>query len=236
MRALLCQPLMPPAHAAFSAVRRHADALVDWFARETGWRLDVERDGARLFKRAGDPASSVRGFPGYDRRRYVVFCLACAVLERADAQTTLRLLGEQVLTLAVDPELAAAGFTFSLATQGERRELVAVCRTLLDLGILLLVAGEEDAYVRGGDQRADALYDVRRRTLAGVLATVRGPSTFRPESMPSSIGERVHAVTSAAAAAGAAALATAPARPRRAVPFRQRGVLVPGRPPPAAGQ
>lgn len=195
LRALLLQPLMPPTHAAFACVRRHADGLVDWFAREAGWRLDVDRDGARLFKRPGDPGSSVRGFPGYDRRRYVVFCLACAALERSDAQITLRLLGEQVLTLAAEPELAAAGFTFSLATQGERRELVAVCRTLLDLGILLLVAGEEDAYVRGGDHRADALYDVRRRMLAGVLATVRGPSTFRPESMPSGIDERVRALS-----------------------------------------
>lgn len=195
VRALLSQPLMPPSHAAFACVRRHADNLVDWFARETGWRLDVDRDGVRLFKRPGDLGSSVRGFPDYDRRRYIVFCLACAALERADAQITLRLLGEQVLSLAADPELTAAGFTFSLATQGERRELVAVCRTLLDLGILLLVAGEEDAYVRGGDHRADALYDVRRRMLAGVLAAMRGPSTFRPEAAPSSVSDRVQALT-----------------------------------------
>lgn len=194
-RALLMQPLMPPNHAAFALVRRHADDLAAWFQREAGWRLDVDRDGARLFKRPGDTGSSVRGFPGYDRRRYVLFCLACAALERADTQITLSLLGEQVLLLASDPELAAAGFTFSLATQGERRELVAVCRTLLGLGILVLVAGEEEAYVRGGDSRADALYDVRRRMLSGVLAAVRGPSSFQLETSPRTAAERVRALT-----------------------------------------
>jgi uncharacterized protein (TIGR02678 family) len=195
VRALLMRPLMPPSDASFAVVRRHAEALTEWFQREAGWRLDIDRDGARLFKRPGDTGSSVRGFPGYDRRRYVVLCLACAALERADAQITLRVLGEHVLSLAADPKLAAAGFTFALATQGERRELVAVCRTLLDLGILVLVAGEEEAYVRGGDSRADALYDVRRRMLAGVLAAVRGPSSFRPEAAPGTTAERVRALT-----------------------------------------
>lgn len=195
VRALLMQPLMPTSDPAFAIVRRHADDLTEWFQREAGWRLDIDRDGARLFKRPGDTGSCVRGFPDYDRRRYVLLCLACAVLERADAQITLRLLGEQILLLAADPELAAAGFTFSLATQGERRELVAVCRTLLSLGILVLVAGEEEAYVRGGDSRADALYDVRRRMLAGVLAAVRGPSSFPLDAGPATTAERVRALT-----------------------------------------
>src|SRR4051794_7437165 len=89
VRALLMTPLMTPAHEGFAAVRRHADELRDWFARETGWALQIEREGARLFKRPADLASPMRGLTGYDRRRYVLLSLACAILERADAQITL---------------------------------------------------------------------------------------------------------------------------------------------------
>ncbi len=45
---------MSPTHEDFAAVRRQAEALRDWFARETGWVLQVERDGARLYKRPAD--------------------------------------------------------------------------------------------------------------------------------------------------------------------------------------
>lgn len=193
MRALLMTPLMSPAHEEFGAVRRQAEGLRDWFARETGWALQVERDGARLFKRPADLGDPTRGLAGYDRRRYVLLCLACAVLERADPQITLRLLGEKIPELAADPALAALGFTFTLETQHARRELVAVCRTLLDLGVLQRVAGDEEAFVQAGDQ-ADALYDVQRRLLAGVLAAVRGPSTWAPEQAPQSLDRRLRSL------------------------------------------
>ena len=69
-------------------------------------RLDAGGGARRRapFKRPADLASAVRGFDGYDRRRYVLLCLACAVLERADPQITLRLLGEKLLQLAAEPE------------------------------------------------------------------------------------------------------------------------------------
>nr|MBP6482854.1 TIGR02678 family protein [Pseudomonadales bacterium] len=142
LRALLMTPLMTPAHAEFAAVRRHADALREWFVRETGWPLHIERDAARLYKRPADLDDATRGMPGYERRRYVLLCLACAVLERADPQITLHVLGDRLLALAAEPALAALGFSFTLQAQHERRELVAVCRTLLELGVLHRVAGE----------------------------------------------------------------------------------------------
>ncbi len=195
VRALLMTPLMSPAHEDFTAVRRHADSLREWFARETGWVLHVERDGARLFKRPADLMDSTRGLPGYDRRRYVLLCLACAVLERADPQITLRILGERLLQLAADPTLAALDFTFTLGSQQQRRELVAVCRTLLELGVLQRVAGDEESFVHAASDQADALYDVQRRLLAGVLAAARGPSTWAPEEAPGTLDERLHALT-----------------------------------------
>jgi uncharacterized protein (TIGR02678 family) len=194
VRALLMTPLMSPTHEDFVVVRRHSESLREWFAREAGWMLRVERDGARLFKRPADLTDSTRGLPGYDRRRYVLLCLACAVLERADPQITLRILGERLLQLAADPTLASLNFTFTLAAQQERRELVAVCRTLLELCVLHRVAGDEESFVHAGGDHGDALYDVQRRVLAGVLAAVRGPSTWPPEEAPGSLDERLRAL------------------------------------------
>lgn len=195
LRALLMTPLMGAAHEDFTAVRRHAERLREWFARETGWMLHVERDGARLYKRPADLVDATRGLPGYDRRRYVLLCLACAVLERADPQITLRLLGEKLPQLAGEPALASLGFTFTLGAQYERRELVAVCRTLLDLGVLQRVAGDEEAFVQAAaGEQADALYDVQRRALAGMLAAVRGPSTWTMEEAPVTVDERLRAL------------------------------------------
>ena len=198
LRALLMTPLMTSAHSEFAAVRRHAESLKEWFAREAGWTLHVERDCARLYKRPADLLDPTRGFPDYNRRRYVLFCLACAVLERADPQITLRVLGERLLALAAEPALAARGFTFTLQVYHERRELVAVCRSLLDLGVLIRVAGDEEGYVHhaaeGSEHLHDALYDVQRRVLAGVLAAVRGPSTWAPDEAPVDIERRLQAL------------------------------------------
>jgi len=109
LRALLMQPLMAPVHPDFPAVRRQAERLRDWFAREAGWVLHVEREGARLYKRPADLSDATRGLAEFDRRRYVLLCLACAVLERADPQITLHLLGDKVMTMAADPALAPIG-------------------------------------------------------------------------------------------------------------------------------
>ena len=198
LRALLMAPLMTPAHAEFATVRRHAEALRDWFVREAGWPLHIERDAARLYKRPADVRDASRGLPGYERRRYVLLCLACAVLERADPQITLRVLGDRLLALAADPALTALGFGFTLQAQHERRELVAVCRTLLALGVLNRVAGDEEGFVHGShggpDSLHDALYDVHRRVLAGVLAASRGPSTWPAGEAPTTIEARLAAL------------------------------------------
>jgi uncharacterized protein (TIGR02678 family) len=194
VRALLMTPLMTPAHDEFPSVRRQADVLRAWFSRETGWPLHIEQEGARLYKRPAELSATTRGLPNYDRRRYVLLCLACAALERSESQITLRLLGERLLQLAAEPVLTSLGFAFTLGTQHERRELVAVCRTLLEIGVLQRVVGDEEAFVQTRGEQADALYDVQRRTLAGLLAAVRGPSTWRPEDAPETLEERLSAL------------------------------------------
>jgi uncharacterized protein (TIGR02678 family) len=197
LRALLMKPLMTVADAEFAAVRRHADSLQEWFAREANWPLQVGRDYARLYKRPGDLLDATRGMPEYDRRRYVLLCLACAALERADPQITLRLLGDKLLMLAAEPGLTWRGFTFTLQSQHERRELVAVCRTLLEFGVLQRVTGDEEGYVHASlhsDGTQDALYDVQRRVLAGMLAAVRGPSTWPAGEAPIDFEDRLRSL------------------------------------------
>jgi uncharacterized protein (TIGR02678 family) len=183
-RALLRRPMLRANGADAELVvlvRRHASELRTWFERNTGWRLVVDSEVARLVKAVPDtddathPARDPRNRSPFSRRRYVLTCLALAVLERADAQITLGRLAEQIVLAAADPELAAAGVTFVLERRDERSDLVSVVRLLLDLGVLSRVAGDEDSFVR---DQGDALYDVERRVLAALLASPRGPSTI----------------------------------------------------------
>ncbi|WP_323011611.1 TIGR02678 family protein [Castellaniella sp.] len=195
LRALLMTPLMVSSHDAFPAVLHHADTLRTWFSREAGWTLHIERDCARLYKRPAQLEDASRGLPGFDRRRYVLLCLVCAVLERANPQITLKILGERLLVQTADPALIARDFSFTLTTMHERRELVAVCRTLLELGVLRRIAGDEESYVRANaaasGETNDALYDVHRRALAGMLAAIRGPSTWPSEQAPVTLSDRL---------------------------------------------
>ncbi|HEV2782668.1 MAG TPA: TIGR02678 family protein [Actinophytocola sp.] len=182
-RALLRRPLLRAAGKdadEFTLVRKHAGDLRTWFDRNTGWRLLVDSEVARLVKSAAGtddhtcPARDVRTRIPFGRRRYVLTCLALAALERAEAQITLGRLAEQIVLAAADPDLAEAGVVFTLDNRDERGDLVAVVRLLLDLGVLSRVAGDEESFVKDS---GDVLYDVERRVLATLLATPRGPST-----------------------------------------------------------
>ena len=183
LRALLRHPLLTaagPDPAAFALVRRHAGWLRDWLAAQAGWSLQVDTGVARLRKLPGDledgtrPALAEPSRLPFSRRRYVLLCLALAALERADAQVTLGWLTGRVLALAGDPALAEAGVRFALDSREERADLVAVARLLLGAQVLSKVAGDEQAFV---NESGDALYDVNRRVLAGLLVARRGPST-----------------------------------------------------------
>jgi uncharacterized protein (TIGR02678 family) len=182
-RALLRRPLLrhDADPDAFRFVRRHATELRSWFDQNTGWRLHVDTEVARLFKLvepgAGDAraAREPRSELPFGRRRYVLLCLALSVLERGDAQITLGRLAEGIIVAAGDERLAAAGVTFELSGREERSDLVAVVRVLLDLGALARVAGDEDAFVR---EAGDVLLDVERRVLAVLISAPRGPSTI----------------------------------------------------------
>src|SRR5256885_3554894 len=137
LRALLAKPLLTADadDETLRLVRRHATDLREWLAAETGWRLVVDAESARLFKTVANsddgthPARERKGRPAFGRRRYVLTCLALAVLERADAQITLGRLAEGVLVAAGEPELADPGGGFPLIRRDERSDLVAAVRS-----------------------------------------------------------------------------------------------------------
>jgi len=186
-RALLRHPLLTPATpdpAAFVLARRHAGWLGDWFAREAGWSVVSDPSVVRLRKTGGDWADGTRpavlasgSRAEFSRRRYVLLCLALAVLERAESQVTLGRMVDQVVALAVDPVLAEAGVVFTLTGRDERSDLAAVARLLMEAGVLTRVAGDEQAFV---NSTGDALYDVDRDVLATLLVARRGPSMIDP--------------------------------------------------------
>jgi uncharacterized protein (TIGR02678 family) len=182
LRLLLRHGLLTPAGpdpAAFVLVRKHAIWLRDWLENQTGWSLRVDTGLARLRKVPASledgtrAAVADRARTPFTRRRYVLLCLALAALERTDAQVTLGRLAERILQLATDPKLQATGLQFTLDTREERSDLATVARFLLGLHVLVRVAGDEQAYVTAS---GDALYDVDRRVLAGIMVARRGPS------------------------------------------------------------
>ena len=193
LRALLAKPLLV-AHAdgeTLVLVRRHLPELREWLNRETGWRLVADSETARLFKitpELSDASHPARGHhkEPFGRRRYVTLCLALSALARADAQTTLGSLADDVLTAAAEPELAASGFALTLDSRADRSDLVAVVRLLLGWGVLSRVAGDEDAYLSAG---ADVLYDVRRPVLSVLLSGIRGPSVVTATAFEGRLAE-----------------------------------------------
>lgn len=204
LRALLRRPVL---HAQadvelFRLARRHADALRDWLTREVGWRLIVEPQTIRLIAShvphgrtataiaERHPARARSGDPAFTRRRYVLLCLALAVLERSDPQVNLGRLADEVVLAARQPGLEDV--EFSLTGREERADLVAAIRLLLGYGVLTRVAGDEQAYVTAD---GDALYDVDRRVLATMLATAHGPAQVAVRLGPETeIGQIEHAL------------------------------------------
>ncbi|MGH3664598.1 MAG: TIGR02678 family protein, partial [Egibacteraceae bacterium] len=158
-----------------------------WFAHYPGWSLHVDAEHARLRKVPTDlsdgtrPAHPRRGDVPFSRRRYVLLCLALVALEREDRQTTLGRLAEHVVALVGgDPALADAGIVFDLSGREQRRDLVAVVRMLLGLGLLVRVDGDEEAYLA---ERGDALYSINRPVLAAMLTVKRGPSSIEATAL-----------------------------------------------------
>jgi len=184
VRALLANPLITAAkgNGPFRQIRRHASWLRQWFADQFAWGLVVESEYVRLSKY---PARSFDGSrPAYDlkkqipftRRRYIMLCLALAVLERSERQTVLGCLAMEMTRLAqADPILEKTGMSFDLERRDQRVDLVAAIRLLIEWDVLVRVHGNEEAYIQSAE---DVLYTIQRPLLAHLLTVQRGPSTI----------------------------------------------------------
>ena len=181
VRALLRRPLLLEGADEFRLVRRYATELREWFDANTGWRLHVDTEVARLVKRPATldnpshPAREPRSHVAFGRRRYVLDLPGAGgarACRRADHARPPGGGGDRWR-----PATSASprrGSRFTLSGREERGDLVAVVRLLLEVGVLSRVAGEEEAFVRAA---GDALYDIERRVLAALIASPRGAST-----------------------------------------------------------
>jgi uncharacterized protein (TIGR02678 family) len=190
LRALLCKPLLQPVGPdteTYALVRRHHKSLQKWLDYNTGWRLQVDSEFARLHKIAADHSDRTRfavdsrtGEP-LDRRRYMLVCLCLAALQEFERQTVLGKIAERVAELsASDPAIVAAGMALDLSDRVHRRDLVQAVRMLLEFGVLVCVDGDEERFVR---QQGDVLYSIRRGVLTAMLSVRRGPSTIETHEM-----------------------------------------------------
>lgn len=189
LRSLLNRPMLSARGTSaerFALVRRHADWLRQWLTDNCGWGLHLDSEFARLQKTPPDVEDGTRAAiesksgAAFNRRKYVLLCLALATLERGDRQTTLgNLAGEIISLLCADGAIAEAGITFDLDSRDQRSDLVQVVRYLLELRVLERVDGDEHLFVQTND--SDVLYNVNRPILAFVLNLRRGPSAIDAE-------------------------------------------------------
>lgn len=189
LRALLARPMLS-AHGTsanlFALIRRHADSLREWLTENCGWRLQLDSEFVRLQKTPPDVLDGTRGAVEarsgslFNRRRYVLLCLALATLERGDRQTTLGSLAQEIIALiSADNDIAKAGISFDLQSREQRSDLVQVVRYLLDLRVLEHVDGDDQEFVNSSSK--DVLYNLNRPILALMLNLRRGPSTVDPD-------------------------------------------------------
>ena len=200
LRALLRKPLLladePTDAPDFARVRRHADDLREWFSRHAGWSLHITAEFARLCKTPGDvrdathPVVDIRSDEPFTRRRYVLLCLALAALVRAERQTTLGRLADQISALwTQETILAESGLTFRMESHDDRRDLVQVIRRLLVWQVLRRVDGAEERFLQ--DRSYDVLYNVRHILLTRLLAARRAPSLVAANTFDAGLGAMV---------------------------------------------
>ncbi|MFE2733977.1 TIGR02678 family protein [Streptomyces sp. NPDC059349] len=189
IRTLLARPLLTEKDdpAAFDVVRRRREPLTSWFDYTLGWVLSVEaRQGyarlskVRMYGAEADgsrPARRLRaGRTPFDRRRYVLFCVACAELLSVPV-TTVGLLADRVAqALAADDALPG----FDTAQRSERMAFVDVLRILESYGAVTTLDGATDSYTES--ECAKVLYRVQSDVLTRLLAAPGSPSRIAADA------------------------------------------------------
>jgi uncharacterized protein (TIGR02678 family) len=179
-RALLRAPLLGAERPEFLLVRRHHRELRRRFSDLLGYELVLRADHARLRKQplGVDSSRPARIVPvakhkvAEDRwqlftsHHYALFALALAALERSGPQTAISLLAHEIQSFAREEAVA-----LDLDDRPHRRVLADAVELLVYLGILVLVDGESDRWVRNDKSGEEALYDVNHGRLADLLVS-----------------------------------------------------------------
>ncbi|MGW3729492.1 TIGR02678 family protein [Streptomyces sp. F001] len=180
IRLLLARPLLTEAAdpVGFDLVRRRREPLAKWFDYTCGWTLAVEprRGYARLAKvrtlaDSSRPARRQRsGRTPFDRRRYVLLCVAAAEL-LSMPMTTIGLLADRVVQATAADEALPA---FEPVHRPERSAFVDVLKLLESYGVLRAVDGATETYVESTE--AKVLYRVDTTLLMRLPAAPVGAS------------------------------------------------------------
>lgn len=189
-RLLLAQPLVTetwPRPGALASVRRWETVLRNEFTRVLGYRLDVGRSGARLYRK---PATTSIHRGGRTRTgrplghmSCATLCLALAALEGLGDQTTASLLSQDILRLRSGDD----ALPVDLTQYDQRRAFVDAVTWLEDRGVLRLCDGAVERWLEGGD----ALYDIDRDLLPRLL--VSSPSVLQDVHEPADFLVEHHA-------------------------------------------
>lgn len=192
-RILLAHPLVTrrwPDPGALGLVRRWETPLAHELSRVLGYRLDVGRTCARLYRRSA--SLSVHRGPTLGTGRSLgrwscsLLCLALAALESLGEQTTLSGLAEEILRLrSGDDDLPV-----DLTQYDQRRALADAVGWLEERGVVTLRDGAADRWLSDAEE-GDALYDVDRDAASrllvaspSVLRDVEGPEDFLVDPYP----------------------------------------------------
>lgn len=197
IRIMLASPLVTYTSdpEAFELVLRHRTQVDQWCSYFCGWNLEVDaRSGSiRLYKvvEADDrhPLRRPRGSGDpFDRRRYVVLCLAAAELLGSPVML-LTELAETVADRCVDdPELPE----FRLGYGPHRSELVDAVLFMARLGAVDVVDGSAEFW--GSDGRHAVLLRARPTVLMSLLASPQPPSQVGRRDISELVADPRHQV------------------------------------------
>jgi uncharacterized protein (TIGR02678 family) len=172
-RALLAGQFVTGSDAV--TIRRQQRKLAELFRNECGWQVLADDNGPVRALCLPGPGHIARGLKTrsgrpFDSARYTLLFLVLATLEAVGARTTLQDLFAGVRERVTGIE----GFDFDDQRAANRRAFVHAVHAAVDMGVLELAEGGEEAFAAQGV--GDALYRVDRSRIAALLATSKPPS------------------------------------------------------------
>ena len=178
-RVLLAHPIVTehwPKPGSLVSVRRWETVLRNEFDRVLGYRLDVGRTCARLYRRpaalATNRGATTRTGRTLGRLGCSSLCLVLAAVEGLGEQTTASQIAEEVQRLRAGDD----ALPVDLTRYDQRRSFVDALKWLEERGVLALRDGEVDRWL-SGDEGGDALYDLDTDIVSRLL--VASPSVLR---------------------------------------------------------